>query len=468
MMWLDDRSFTKSPWARQTISMDYYSSIKNLKARIPKRVWNRIGITDTSCQTASAIANAWNDLVDTVEPYGRQITRENIRACTYFWLHLKWINTPGREDPMTGVDVARCAPGTRAGWFLSIRKAIHIFFRVPGDFVGRKVCFKYFPNHVNSLLKINRSRPLYARNEQRFWVGEGGLMQLFDALFPIDKPFNTFNHWTQLSERQQVWCADYIGWLGGSRMVELLYSDSHLARKQGLFWRQFSLEIFRDPSGYLCANKPGIVYFNDYQKNDFCTSVTRVNNRVVLPLKFDVQDIWKLHPTRRHFTIAGLFSLLLGVRLTRSASTLPIADPDAPVFPDMKAPLTNGKWRRNISARRARIVRRQMYRLIYEAALADRMGGHQYRGSRALELAAMGCPAHIIAQMLRFRSLSAMMRYLSSDVFALIGFAHLMPSVGHDKSEYSGLAWFYQNHRLFGDTGLLIADKLKSINYRTL
>ena len=54
-----------------------------------------------------------------------------------------------------------------------------------------------------------------------------------------------------------------------------------------------------------------------------------------------------------------------------------------------------------------------------------------------------------------------MLHYLSSDVSALIGFAHLKPSCGMRKSEFSGIAWFYANHRMFGESGRMIAKRLK-------
>jgi len=244
-------------------------------------------------------------------------------------------------------------------------------------------------------------------------------------------------------------------------MVEILYSDGDAARLQGLFWRQFCPKIFKDPSGYLMSIKPGIIYYNDFQKNDACAALTRVNNRVILPLDFDVPEIYKDHPSRKHFSIAKLFSMLLGVELTRSDSSLPIADPNAPVFPDLSAPLVNGMWQRNISAKRAQIVRRQSYRLIYPDDIARCIGQHQYRGARCLELLALGVPAHIVAQLGRWRSIEAMLHYLSSDVSALIGFAHLKPSCGMRKSEFSGIAWFYANHRMFGESGRMIAKRLK-------
>ena len=242
-------------------------------------------------------------------------------------------------------------------------------------------------------------------------------------------------------------------------MVEIVFSDNPAARKQGLFFRQFSPRIYRDPSG-LQNNKPGIVIHNDFMKNDRCAAMASINNRIIWPLTFLHSALWKVHPTRRFFTTAHLLSILIGYSIRPSHDRLWFTDPDAAVFPDLSKPKVEGKWFRNISASSCQRIRKRLYAKHFPLD-THKIGGHQYRGARALELLALGVPAFIVCILGRWRSLKAMHNYLATNVQALIGFSHLFPSNGFDKSQYSGLAWYYLNHRLLVPVGNSIRDRIK-------
>ena len=254
--------------------------------------------------------------------------------------------------------------------------------------------------------------------------------------------------------------ADMFAYLACARVVELLFSGGDTARKQGLYFRQFSTRIYRDPCGdTLCTVHAGLVYFNDYQKNDKCAITNSINNRGIVPLRFVPDKLWANHPTRKHFTIAKFLSILFGYRLHKKQNILYIIDPDAPVFPDLSKPLINGKWRQNISAARARIVRQHTYNRVFPH-IPQNIGGHVYRGARIIELLALGVPPPAVAQISRHKDVESLYKYLVSNVLSLIGFSNLMPSNGFDKSQYPGTAWFFANHRLFFPVGRSILGKM--------
>ena len=224
----------------------------------------------------------------------------------------------------------------------------------------------------------------------------------------------SFTKWSKLSDEQRVWCADMFAYLGISRMVEIVYSDESAARKQGLFWRQFSPRIYHDKSGLL-NTKPGIVIHNDYMENDKCAALASINNRIIWPLSFECATLWKDHPTRKYFTTAHLLSILIGYEIHPSHETLWITNPDAAVFPDLSKPKVEGKWFRNISASKCQLIRKRLYAKHYPLDL-HKIGGHAYRGARALELLALGTPAFIVCILGRWRSLSSMHKYLATNI----------------------------------------------------
>ena len=396
-----------------------------------------------------------------MQPFDKIICATNIEPCGFYWLHRRALDQPGNRHTDSSI-LNKCTPETRSRWFRKLRKAAHIFLKCNDVFCGRTNGFQFFPNWHSALSKIAKSMPLYAKDDCKYWIGLCGLMKVFDDIFPSHRCFTTYNIWRELSEEQHVWMADMFAYLAAARIIELLYSGDSTARKQGLYFRQFSTRIHRDPVGdNICTAHAGLVYFNDYQKNDKCAMLTSINNRGILPLRFSCDKLYIHHPTRKHFSLVHFFSILFGYKISSQHPQLYIYNPDAPLFPDLNKPLIEGKWRRNISAARAQVVRKRIYQRLFPS-IPGRFGGHIYRGARIIELLALGVPAVAVAEISRHKNVQSLLHYVATNVLSLIGFSNMMPSNGHDKSQYSGLAWFYANHRLFMPIGQKVLRKLSS------
>ena len=163
----------------------------------------------------------------------------------------------------------------------------------------------------------------------------------------------------------------------------------------------------------------------------------------------------------KYFSLAHFYSIIFGYRITKNHPQLYIYKPDNPLFPDLQKPLINGKWRQNLSAKRAQVVRMRMFQRTFPN-IPGRFGGHIYRGARIIELLALGVPAVAVAEISRHKNVQSLLHYVATNVLSLVGFSNMMPSNGHDKSQYSGLAWFYANHRLFMPIGQKVLRKLSS------
>ena len=62
----------------------------------------------------------------------------------------------------------------------------------------------------------------------------------------------------------------------------------------------------------------------------------------------------------------------------------------------------------------------------------------------------MGFPPYIVARLARWRSISAMLEYLTTDLGSLISYAGVYPSNVLGGGTLSGLSWHITNNRLFG------------------
>jgi len=442
--------------------IDYFEFTKELANFVEPGDWRLVGFRDKNDPRAKAAMNIWRCFIQMMKPHDRQITEQSCEPATYYFINMKWVDTPGRKMSDDSIINDRCSPETRYRWFSLIRKALHLYFDNTDKFDYRTNGFQYFSGWYDAFKTMSKSMPLYAKDDCKYWIGIIGLMRIFDDLFPPPNTFDSYFKWHELNEEQKVWMVDMFAYLAAARIVELLFSDSKKSRKQGLYFRQFAKRIYKDPfGGNLSTCHAALLYFNDYQKNDACATMSNINNRGIVPCRFKPEPAWKNHPIRKYFTISKFLSILFAYEISVEDTHIFIADPDSPVFPDLDKPLVKGKWHVNISASRAQTIRAGYYRRVFPAAPSMRFGGHVYRGARICEMLSLGVPPVAVAQISRHRNVSSLLHYLATNLLCLIGFSHLMPSNGFDKSEYSASAWFYANHRLFLEIGKQVLPKRK-------
>jgi hypothetical protein len=165
-----------------------------------------------------------------------------------------------------------------------------------------------------------------------------------------------------------------------------------------------------------------------------------------------IADNWK-YGNRKYCTNRKFLSILLGYEIMKHDQSLRLPDKNMPVFPDYNAPLIMGKHWTNVNKKDVQENRLKLYFYILPNTLScpalSKMSGHVWRGARVLELLALGVPHFICARMGRWISIRSMLEYVSSDIYGIINFSLLRPSLGRDRNSYSKLAWFYANHRLF-------------------
>ena len=462
--WLNDTSVTSA--SDVTTDADfYYDCLASRVIDATKSSWLIAGVTREQMDLKKLVKKHWRKFIESISPFRKKVTIKNFEPLFCYHLNKLWAETPGRGGNI------RCGPGARGRWRNYILRGAHIFFKLKYRF-GPKTHNELTPQWAVNILKISRSKPLYQSDDAKLWCGEITLMDGYDKAFPGDS-FDKLTCWGELNDIQRSWMIDKFAYETLARMVELIKSspNASAARQQGLYWSQFSSVIYHDIVSYGSLHIPGILVHNDFQKNDRAATSSALNNRMVFHVSDRIAEKWK-SCNRKYCTNRKFLSILIGYEIKSTDTTLRLPNKSLPVFPDYSAPMIQRHHWTNVNKKDVQTARLKLYCGIIpntpSCPALSKMSGHVWRGARVLELIAMGVPHFICARMGRWLSIRSMLEYVSSDIYGIINFSLLRPSLARDRESYGKLAWYYANHRLFLGVDDFIKDTKKKLGLKLL
>ena len=435
----------------------YYKGVEEKVTKVGAYVWEHtLGLTKTKYKS---ICNLWKEMILFVKDEVSRVI--NVR--TFFpllceFIRIKYLNTPGQNDN------PHCGGSTKRTWVFKLAVAYCISMGKYKTILGapKTLIKRTFPTWLSADRRIQLQVPLYRKRESKYWLGEGALMKAYDRLFP--KGLTYISSLEQLNELQYCWMVDKWHYETMTRQNETcttttpnaLGSGNFTRRNLGIYWDSVSPEIINDCTAYGKHDRcPGIVAYLDYQKNDAASIFTNINNKIIFNLEDRIPKRWRQKPARRSCTNRKIISILLGYVVLTTDKEL-ILPGRSPIFQDYdyEGPF---KGKINLFAKKLNELRKIIYKGIIPDWALDFLSGHVWRGGRAHELLGIGVPYYVLMRMGRWRSLDAMLEYLTCDTASMISYSRLRPSIMGEASEYmSPLVWRTTYDRLLMNSSSII------------